>query len=209
MLRRYRARSAAAAAMSDASSPVARAGTMDRAAWRLFELRELTLPRLLKWDDRNFMAFAVEGRYPFLDHVLIERCLSMDPEVLYDRGWTKEPLRRGLVGQLPHQILRRRSKVGFETPQGAWMVGPLAPLIEAMLASRDAPVWEHVEPAATRALWRRVQQHATEPAGREDSQALLRVLLVDRWLRRFQLSSGRSPRDVSSAPEPRVSGLSS
>jgi asparagine synthetase B (glutamine-hydrolysing) len=37
------------------------------------------LPRLLKWEDRNSMAFLVEGRYPFLDHELIERCLSFAP----------------------------------------------------------------------------------------------------------------------------------
>ena len=70
--------------------------------------------------------FSVEGRYPFLDHEMIELCLSFAPRVLYDRGWTKEPLRRGLVGLLPPEILRRRSKLGFETPQDRWLVGPLA-----------------------------------------------------------------------------------
>jgi asparagine synthetase B (glutamine-hydrolysing) len=43
---------------------------------RIFEMRALFLPRLLKWDDRNFMAFSVESRYPFLDHELIDLCLS-------------------------------------------------------------------------------------------------------------------------------------
>jgi asparagine synthetase B (glutamine-hydrolysing) len=40
--------------------------------WRVNEIRERILPRLLKCDNRNFMAFSVEGRYPFLDHTLIE-----------------------------------------------------------------------------------------------------------------------------------------
>ena len=62
------------------------------------------LPRLLKWDDRNSMAFSIEGRYPFLDHELIELCLSFAPEILYHRGWTKWPLRRGLQKALPEKV---------------------------------------------------------------------------------------------------------
>ena len=42
---------------------------------RVFDIRQLILPRLLKWDDRNLMAFSVEGRYPFLDHQVIETAL--------------------------------------------------------------------------------------------------------------------------------------
>ena len=68
---------------------------------RIFELRSLYLPRLLKWDDRSFMAFAVEGRYPFLDHELVEHTLSFSATSFILRGWTKEPLRRGLAGLLP------------------------------------------------------------------------------------------------------------
>ena len=49
---------------------------MEYAARRVHEIRAMFLPRLLKWDDRNSMAFSVEGRYPFLDHQLIELCLS-------------------------------------------------------------------------------------------------------------------------------------
>src|SRR5262249_31881894 len=97
---------------------------------RIFELRSLYLPRLLKWDDRNFMAFAVEGRYPFLDHELVELTLSFSRDVLYSGGWTKEPLRLGLTGLLPQSILRRRTKVSFEAPQDDWLNGPLAGLLD-------------------------------------------------------------------------------
>ena len=157
---------------------------MSAEQWRVYEIRELTLPRLLKWDDRNFMAFAVEGRYPFLDHVVIETCLTMAPEVLYDRGWTKEPLRRSLHGLLPPEILRRRSKVGFETPQEDWLRGTLAPLVDRCVDAADSPLWDHVDPHAARALRQRVR---TAP-DRENSQALLRLVLTDAWLRRFDLA---------------------
>jgi asparagine synthase (glutamine-hydrolysing) len=184
MLKRYRARRRAAA-NGHGGGPVQQVAQMTAKQWRVYEIRELTLPRLLKWDDRNFMAFSVEGRYPFLDHTLIELCLAMGPGVLYDRGWTKEPLRRGLVGMLPHSILRRRSKIGFEPPQDRWLVGPLAPLVDSVIQG-DSPAWHFTDREAARGLARRVRE--SQGQSREDHQALLRIVLLDRWLRIFKLA---------------------
>jgi len=192
MLRRYRARRS-----SDAILPLrrghdgggfsarllARVLAASSAERRLLEIRELHLPRLLKWDDRNFMAFSVEGRYPFLDHELIELCLSFDAHVLYDRGWVKEPLRRGLAGVLPEPILRRRSKVGFETPQVRWLRGPFRPLLERFVAG-DSAAWAWVEPGAARALAARA--FADDASGPEASQTLFRLYCLHRWLARFE-----------------------
>jgi asparagine synthase (glutamine-hydrolysing) len=150
---------------------------------RLLEIRDLHLPRLLKWDDRNFMAHSVEGRYPFLDHGLIETCLAFDQRVLYDRGWVKEPLRRGLVGTLPASILRRRSKVGLETPQQKWLAGPLRETLSSFVRG-DSPVWSWVEPGAARALAERA--FAGRDAGLETGQALFRLWCVHRWAQRFE-----------------------
>ena len=131
------------------------------------------------------MAFSVEGRYPFLDHTLIELCLSFAPGVLYDRGWTKEPLRQGLDGLLPNGILRRRSKIGFETPQNRWLTGPLVPLVDSVIAG-DSPAWQYTDPHAARQLAERVRQSRGELP--EQQQALLRIVLLDRWLRVFELN---------------------
>ncbi len=54
-----------------------RAQRLDPGAYRLAEIRDIHLPRLLKWDDRSASAFGVEGRYPFLDHRLVEWALSI------------------------------------------------------------------------------------------------------------------------------------
>ncbi len=93
---------------------------MSVAARRVEEIRTIHLPRLLKWDDRNLMAFSVEGRYPFLDHELIEAMLTIPVHLLYKRGWVKAPLRHAMKGTLPDEITWRRSKWGFETPQETW-----------------------------------------------------------------------------------------
>jgi asparagine synthase (glutamine-hydrolysing) len=154
-------------AEDDFAGPAARVIDMSPAERRVYDVRELSLPRLLKWDDRNFMAFSVEGRYPFLDHELIETCLGFDAGALYRRGWTKEPLRRGLQGLLPDTVLRRRGKVGFETPQEARLRGPLRARFDMLLAG-DSPAWTYVEPGEAR---------------RQGAERKLRVLVLDRWLR--------------------------
>jgi asparagine synthase (glutamine-hydrolysing) len=157
---------------------------LDGQARRLYDIRSMFLPRLLKWEDRNSMAFSVEGRYPFLDHELIELCLSFAPETLYWRGWTKWPLRTGLQDELPHTIRWRRSKFGFETPQDKWLVGQFRPELERWLGG-DRPVWAFVEREDARRLaeltWR-LQGRREEPG-----QALFRLFVFDRWLEVFGL----------------------
>jgi asparagine synthase (glutamine-hydrolysing) len=149
---------------------------------RIFELRSLYLPKLLKWDDRNFMAFAVEGRYPFLDHELVEHTLSFSREVLYSSGWTKEPLRQGLNDMLPASITRRPTKFGFEAPQDDWLVGPLSQVLDRWL-EQDAPIWEYVDRTKVLELLtivRRVNGRNSEPG-----EMLFRLYVADRWLRAF------------------------
>jgi asparagine synthase (glutamine-hydrolysing) len=189
MARRYRARRRARAALHTAghaagggSDVLRQILSLDAQPRRIREIRSMFLPRLLKWDDRNSMAFSIEGRYPFLDHELIELCLSFAPQTLFHRGWVKWPLRLGLADVLPAEVLHRRSKLGFEVPQDAWLCGALRPVIEKWLAD-DRPVWAF----ADRHQVRRVAETTWRLAGRRDEpgQALLRVFLFDRWLERF------------------------
>jgi asparagine synthase (glutamine-hydrolysing) len=172
----------AAGAVADVRSRMARALTPDPLERRLFEIREMYLPRLLKWDDRNFMAFSVEGRYPFLDHVLIERALEIEPSALYRRGWVKEPLRQAMTGRLPGSIIRRRSKLGFEVPQRDWVRGPLRSMIESLVCA-DSPLWAYANRSVAQGVVERVLAQAGGPE--ELSYLALRLLFADRWLRQF------------------------
>jgi len=194
MLRRYRDRAgvkqraglnAAATASSErVAQRVQRVLDMSDQERRVYEIRELHLPRLLKWDDRNFMAFAVEGRYPFLDPKMIETCLSLAPQLLYARGWTKEPLRRAMTGRLPASIVRRRTKFGFETPQIAWMLGALRPVLEQFVRD-DSPLHAFVDANYLQTL--AAQVWANQGRHGNPAQELFRLFLADRWLRRFAL----------------------
>jgi asparagine synthase (glutamine-hydrolysing) len=155
---------------------------LDEHAWRVQEIRSMFLPRLLKWEDRNSMAFSVEGRYPFLDHELIELCLSFSPRTLYHCGWTKWPLRLGLRETLPAKISYRRTKRGFEVPQVKWLRGGLRPELEKWLR-QDRPLWGYVDQAGVQRLANEAWQVSEK--GRELGQALFRLFMFDRWIEVF------------------------
>jgi len=58
-------------------------------------------------------AYGFRFRHPFYDRELVEYLLTLPPESLYSRGWTKLPLRYGLEGILPDPIRSRRDKAEF------------------------------------------------------------------------------------------------
>jgi asparagine synthase (glutamine-hydrolysing) len=78
------------------------------------------LQELLRYADRNSMAFSREVRLPFLDHRLVEFSLSLPPAMLLGGGWSKRVLRAAMHGVVPPEILQRRDKVGFVAPWSQW-----------------------------------------------------------------------------------------
>ncbi len=90
------------------------------------ELREsLTdriLPSLLRYQDRNSMALSVESRVPFLTTSLVDFLYALPEEYLIsDTGETKPVFCAAMRGLVPDAILDRRDKIGFATPQKAWL----------------------------------------------------------------------------------------
>jgi asparagine synthase (glutamine-hydrolysing) len=81
----------------------------------------LSLPALLRYEDRNSMAFSVESRVPFLDNDLVDFVLSLPASHKIRNGWSKAILRSAIGSRLPRKIRRRRWKVGFSTPEVDWL----------------------------------------------------------------------------------------
>jgi asparagine synthase (glutamine-hydrolysing) len=79
------------------------------------------LPQLLRFEDRNSMAWSVESRLPFLDFNVAELCLSMPVEAKLGNGWSKFVLRQVAADHLPAEVAWRRSKFGFEAPDNDWL----------------------------------------------------------------------------------------
>jgi asparagine synthase (glutamine-hydrolysing) len=74
----------------------------------------------LLWADKTGMQFSLETRFPFLDHNLVEKTLSIPTDNYIKDGYTKVIMRNALIGILPEKIRMRKDKVGFSTPESDW-----------------------------------------------------------------------------------------
>lgn len=75
---------------------------------------------LLRYEDRNSMAFSIESRVPFLDHRLVEFIRTLPTNQKIQGGWTKYILRKMLDEKLNNKVVWRKDKKGFVTPQQDW-----------------------------------------------------------------------------------------
>jgi asparagine synthase (glutamine-hydrolysing) len=99
------------------------------------DLTRFSLPALLRFEDRNMMAFGIESRVPFVDHVLVEWVAKLPASLRLSGGWTKFIMREAFRGVLPERIRTRRSKLGFLTPEPAWLAGPLSTWFRDILSA--------------------------------------------------------------------------
>lgn len=97
------------------------------------DITQSSLPILLRYEDRNSMAFGVEARVPFVDHEFMEWIGRLPSDMLLHNGWTKYILRESLADVLPSKIKNRKTKLGFLTPEKKWLSGPLRPWLIEML----------------------------------------------------------------------------
>jgi asparagine synthase (glutamine-hydrolysing) len=83
--------------------------------------------------DRASMAVALEVRAPFLARAVVEFAFSLPDSYRMKRLDGKRILKDAVRGLVPERIIRRPKK-GFGMPVGAWLNGPLEPLIRDVLA---------------------------------------------------------------------------
>jgi asparagine synthase (glutamine-hydrolysing) len=79
-----------------------------------------SLPVLLRYEDKNSMAFAIEARVPFLDYQLVEIMSALPLNQKMRNGWTRFVLRSAMKRILPEKIRLRKNKLGFDTPEDIW-----------------------------------------------------------------------------------------
>ena len=101
-------------------------------------LTETSVPHLLRYEDRNSMSFSIESRVPFLTPALADFVFSLPEEyIVAPDGTSKAVFRRAMRGIVPDEVLDRRDKIGFATPERAWM-NTLRPWVEQKLRTGDS-----------------------------------------------------------------------
>jgi asparagine synthase (glutamine-hydrolysing) len=158
----------------------------DQLAW---DMTVRFLPSLLRYEDRNSMAFSIETRLPFLDYRLAEFVFSLEHELRIDGVTTKAILRRAMKDRLPPNILARRDKKGYETPTDLWLRGRESARLRELLLAPDAASRPYLDRAQ---VARALEDYL---AGRRAiGLQVWRWLHLELWLRAFASADGRAAR---------------
>ncbi len=98
------------------------------------------LPGYLREGDRNSMQFSLESRVPFLTLPLANLLFSLPEHYLISRsGETKSVFRAALRGIVPDDLLDRKDKIGFETPESSWFIEKSESVRQWLQTSHDIP----------------------------------------------------------------------
>ncbi|MBI1798698.1 MAG: asparagine synthase (glutamine-hydrolyzing) [Candidatus Eisenbacteria bacterium] len=176
---------------TDAPRPPREFGSALRNA-QVFDFTQRLLPSLLRYEDRNSMAYSIETRLPFLDYRLVEFVLSLPDEQRLDGVTTKAILRRSLADRIPEVVRTRQDKMGFETPTDLWLRGRFSGETRRRLLA-DGPLHEWVKPATLRA---ELENYLS--GTRDIGLQVWRWLSLESWSRQYL---ARDPRVTERAPE--------
>jgi asparagine synthase (glutamine-hydrolysing) len=126
----------------------------DRLSRHLYcDLMEARIPHLLRYADRNAMAFSREVRNPFLDYRLVEFLFSLPAHYKIRRGWNKFILRKAMREIVPKKVINRFDKVGYITPESQWLRGPLKDWAESLLFEKRLRDLEFYPEPEVRLYW--------------------------------------------------------
>jgi asparagine synthase (glutamine-hydrolysing) len=97
-------------------------------------LTERGLNSMLRHGDRNSMRFSIESRVPFLTIDFANLLLSLPEHYLIaPNGETKHIFRAAMRGIVPDDVLDRKDKIGFATPEKDWLIS-MVPTIRKWLS---------------------------------------------------------------------------
>ena len=110
--------------------------------------------------DRMAMANSVEGRYPFLDHRLIEFAMSLHPDLKLNGLNEKYVLKRIMKGKLPETILNR-SKQAYRAPiRSAFNLKQMPEYLKLMLTESQLKEFGIFNPENVNQLLTKMQKNS-------------------------------------------------
>ena len=87
------------------------------------------------------MIHSVESRVPFLTTDLAEFLLTLPEDFLLShKGTTKYICREAMKGIVPQEILQRKDKIGFETPEKDFLISQKSKIIEKINGFNEVPL---------------------------------------------------------------------
>ena len=129
------------------------------------------------------MAHGVEGRFPFLDHRLVELAARLPPETKLKGLREKHILREAAAGLLPPDI-GRRPKQPYRAPESRSFTGPgEADYVRECLSERSIAEGGLFNPASVARLHAKCR--AQPVTGYRDNTAFVGILSTQLWQQTF------------------------
>lgn len=144
------------------------------------DLTSTSIPALLRYEDRNSMAFSIESRVPFLDYRLVEFVFSLPAEMKMKDSITKIVLRKAMHGVLPPKIENRQDKMGFVTPETIWFRGGLRRMLDNVFNSEEIASRDIFDISNIQKEWEDFKL-----GKRNDTFLIWRIASVELWFRKF------------------------
>ena len=137
-----------------------------------------SLRSLLKWEDKDSMRFSIESRVPFLDYRLVEFAFSLPYSYKIKNFQTKYIFRKAINEYIPKEIIERKDKIGFATPENDWFKSKeFTDFVEKIIESKsfkDRKYWNYIE------VRKMVDQKNKDYYGN-----IWKIINTELWLRTF------------------------
>lgn len=140
--------------------------------------------------DRMLMANSVEGRFPFLDHRVIEYANAVHPKLKMKVLNEKYLLKRAMGRYLPEGIVKR-FKQPYRAPSIPAFFGSNSPeYVKEMLGPETIRKYGYFDAAKVGRLLKKIEQGRA--IGNKDSMAAVGILSTQLWHRLFIENYGKS-----------------
>lgn len=123
--------------------------------------------------DRMAMANSVEGRYPFLDHRIVEFCARLHPDLKLKGLNEKYLLKKLIKGKIPDSVVNR-SKQAYRAPIATSFLSESHPeYIDELLSEKSLKDFNIFDPVKTTNL---INKLKANPASEVENMAIAVIL---------------------------------
>ena len=136
---------------------------------------------LLLKTDYCTMAYGLESRAPFLDHIVAQAAAGLPDHLLVSGNAGKIALRRIAAKYLPPELVQR-PKRGFSVPLKRWFRGELKPWLTDLLIHNSTTAGAYFRPQMVRQT---LDQHLS--GKHNHTQKLLCLVVFELWHRQYGL----------------------
>ena len=125
------------------------------------DIRTYFIADLMVKNDRTFMAHSIEGRFPYMDRILLEFAQTIPPG-LRIKGLKRRHMQKQAMKRLMPKPIQNRGNFGLEMPHSTWFTSELRDFAEGWLTRDRIAALGFIDPDVALKLWSEHQQRKVD-----------------------------------------------